>query len=119
MTKEEYQHAVLSCVLAAKMLVVYDIPKLIEAIDRADAVGPILDPTLWREKHRAMDEDRQIIEAALPLWKVGDLHWRLGPRRLHAPLSRMPALDRSGSVLTDGRCCDRPEGNVGGLDRRG
>ena len=33
-----------------------------EAIDHADTVGPIVDPTTWCRKHRAMAEDRRVVE---------------------------------------------------------
>lgn len=67
----EYQAAVRATALVASMLVQYDLPELLAAIGRAEAVGPILDPTLYREKARAMDEDKALLEAALPLWQMG------------------------------------------------
>lgn len=35
------------------------------AARHADAFGPILDPTFYREKAGAMEEDRRMLEAAL------------------------------------------------------
>jgi hypothetical protein len=67
----EYQQAVRTAVFAARMLQPHDLAGLIQAIDRADALGPLLDPTAWRERHQAMLEDREILEAALPLWRLG------------------------------------------------
>lgn len=69
MTGEEYQATVRSCALVGSMLAQYDLPELLQAIDRADTVGPMLDPTLWIKKHGAMDEDKRLLEAALPLWR--------------------------------------------------
>lgn len=47
----------------------FDIPGMLASIERADSVGPILDPTLWRENQEAMNEDRELLEAALPLYR--------------------------------------------------
>jgi hypothetical protein len=65
----EYREAVLACHMAARLLAVHDIPKLLEAINHADAVGAILDPTLFRSKAQAMHEERDILRAALALRK--------------------------------------------------
>jgi hypothetical protein len=67
---EEYQGAVQGVVLCARLIEQYDIPKLLEAIERADAFGGMLDPTLWRGKHGAMMEDKAVLEAGLPLWRL-------------------------------------------------
>lgn len=69
---EEYRSAVLSCAMAARLLNGHDIPALLAAIDRAEAFGPILDPTLFREKSRAMSEDKRLLKAALPLYRMWD-----------------------------------------------
>jgi hypothetical protein len=61
---EEYQDAVRRVALVASMLADIDFAKLIRAIDHADAVGPILNPTLWRDRHKAMHEDRALLVAA-------------------------------------------------------
>jgi hypothetical protein len=95
---EEYRAAVQACVLAASILAPYDVPRLLRAIDHADAVGPILNPTLWIQKQGAMGEDREVLEAALPLW------------RLTKKLSKMPACplgecDGSGIANNPTRAC--------------
>ena len=69
----DYQAAVVACAVAARMLRGFDLPKLLEQIDRADALGPILDPTLWRDRSPLMQEDRALLHAALGLWKFGEL----------------------------------------------
>lgn len=66
---EEYQLAVRSCALMAGLLLMHDLPGLIKAIESADAIGPLIDPTLWRAKGSAMLEDKELLEAALPLWR--------------------------------------------------
>lgn len=63
----EYQAAVRAVVVAARMLEPYDIAEMLRQIEHADAFGPIIDPTLWRYRRGAMLEDREILEAALPL----------------------------------------------------
>ena len=67
---EEYRAAIGAAVIAANMLAQWDIPQLLADIERADAFGPLLDPTLWSKKHKAMDEDREALRAALPLWRL-------------------------------------------------
>jgi hypothetical protein len=63
----EYRTAITTIALCARMIAEHDLPKLLADIEHADSVGPILDPTLWRDKHRAMEQDREILKAALPL----------------------------------------------------
>jgi len=65
---ETYRQAVLAAMHAGRMLRQYDIPGIVAAIDKANALGPFLDPTLWMQKQEAMSEDKALLEAALPLW---------------------------------------------------
>ncbi len=69
MTKEQYQEAVQMCALAGGALTAHDLPGLLEAIDHAEVAGPLLDPTLYREKGAEMNHDKKLLEAALPLWR--------------------------------------------------
>lgn len=71
MNGEDYRAAVMHVALAAQLLAAHDLPALLEAIAKAEAIGPILDPTLYRQKGKAMMEDREILRAALPLWRLG------------------------------------------------
>lgn len=64
-----YQDAVRACALLAGLLLMHDLPALLRAIERADAIGPLVDPTLWRDKGAAMLQDKELLEAALPLWQ--------------------------------------------------
>lgn len=64
---ETYQEAVRRVALVVSMLSDVDFEKLIRAIDHADAVGPILEPTLYRDKAQAMREDRALLAAAQAL----------------------------------------------------
>lgn len=62
---DDYRTALRAAVLAATMLAEHDWKGLIEAIDRADAVGPFLDPTLYRDKAAAMQSNREVFKAAM------------------------------------------------------
>ena len=68
---EEYQAAVMAAVMAARVLAPHDLDEMLRSIDHADAVGAILDPTLYRAKASKMHEDRELLEAARPLWAIG------------------------------------------------
>jgi len=76
--KIEFQGAVHSAVLCAKLLQAHDLPAMLAAIEHADAIGPLADPTLWNQNHKAMQQDREVLEAALPLWQLG--------KKLDAPM---------------------------------
>ena len=90
---EEYRQTVSQVVLVANLLAEHDIPKLLEAIERADAVGGLLDPTAWMRKHKAMDEDRQVLRAALQLYWVG--------KKL-AAIRKPPVLPESRGPVSEG-----------------
>lgn len=66
-TEEEsiarYQSSLLMVVTAFRALEKRDFRRLISEIDKADAIGPMLDPTLYREKMNAMRQDRRVFEA--------------------------------------------------------
>lgn len=69
---EQYRAALFVVIAAAEALsAIDDLPQLIQDIDRADAIGPLLNPTLWIGKNKAMGEDREMFEAALPLYRLG------------------------------------------------
>jgi hypothetical protein len=64
----EYRAAVLACHMARQILQLHELPTILDAIERAGAIGPVLDPTLYRDKAKAMEEDREILRAAMALW---------------------------------------------------
>lgn len=66
----EYRASVVQILMAARLLVQVNIPKLLESIEYADAFGCFTDPTLWIKNRGKMNEDREIIEAALPLYRM-------------------------------------------------
>jgi hypothetical protein len=66
----KYQVAIGTCTTAGYMVSCHDVPGLLNAIEKAETLGPIVDPTLYREKSGAMAEDAALLRAALPLWKL-------------------------------------------------
>lgn len=69
MTAEEYQQQLMNVAMTARLLVEVDIPDLLSRIELAHSFGCMLDPTLYRDKVEAMDQDKDMLEAALPLWR--------------------------------------------------
>lgn len=68
---ERYRHAVLQVHAAAALLQQHDLPGLLQAIDRADTVGPMLDPTAWKANRGVMAEDKTALTSAHSLWLFG------------------------------------------------
>lgn len=60
----DYRAARMACEVAKALLEQHDFKKILDAISRAESVGAILDPTLYRDKIGAMLEDRQVFGAA-------------------------------------------------------
>ena len=67
---EAYRHAVAVAAIASNMLEGIDFAQLISDIDKADAIEPLVDPTLYRERSKAMHEDRALFVAAMQLASV-------------------------------------------------
>lgn len=65
MTAAEYSALLQTTYMARELLAQLDLPAAIAACSRAEALGPILDPTLYRAKHEAMGQDRHVLAAAL------------------------------------------------------
>lgn len=69
---ENYRAARLACEMAKDVLTQYDFERLLNDIAKADTIGAMLDPTLYRSKRQAMQEDREVFEAAvrfIQTWK--------------------------------------------------
>lgn len=49
-----------------------DLDAAIAAIDRADSLGVAIDPTLYRDRHRQMAEDREVLVALRNMARLGD-----------------------------------------------
>jgi hypothetical protein len=67
----EYQSIVGQVMLIAEHLAELDLPRILREIEHAEVLGPFVDPTLWTHKHHAMSEDKELIQAALPLRSLG------------------------------------------------
>ena len=65
----DYQDAIRACVMVGAMVSQYDLPEILAAISRAETIGPLVDPVLYIRKRKAMEQDKQLVEAALPLWR--------------------------------------------------
>lgn len=70
MTPEEYRQHLCTIASAAGLIRNVDVPDLLARIERADAFGAVLDPTLYRARHDAMMQDKRLLEAALPLYHL-------------------------------------------------
>lgn len=68
----EYRAAVTQVVMAARVIGSHDLPGLLAAIETSHAVGPMLDPTLYRDAAKAMDEDADVLRAAMPLYRLAE-----------------------------------------------
>ena len=65
----EYQVALSAIFQAARLMAGFDLPSIVEQIGRCEAIGPIMAPSLWIQNGGKMAEDKEMIEAALPLWR--------------------------------------------------
>ena len=64
MNKGEYLHVLHYSMMISSLIEGLDLEAAVIAANRADALGPIVDPTLYREKGKALAEDLQMLEAA-------------------------------------------------------
>jgi len=71
MEKAEYLGTLRVVRQCALMLSQVPIPEAIQTAERADAIGPILDPTLYRTKHAVLQVDIEFMRASLELRKLG------------------------------------------------
>lgn len=67
MDEQEYMRTQASLMTLCQLLHSFnlDLRRFIRMIDHADAVGPILDPSLWMQGHSKMSEIREIALAFL------------------------------------------------------
>lgn len=68
LTEIEYKSGLQGISMAMTILAQHDLPAMLEAARRSDAIGCFVDPTLYREKAEALRIDIETMEAALPLW---------------------------------------------------
>lgn len=69
MTGEDWKDSLMMLAGQARVVSYVDIPEMLRQIDHVDSVGAILDPTLYRAKVDAMHQDKELLEAALPLYR--------------------------------------------------
>lgn len=69
---EDHVECIKGAVFAAGVIDNYDMAGALERAKRALEVGPILDPTLWRDKRAALEQDIEILQAAIPLARVAE-----------------------------------------------
>ncbi len=62
-TKQNYESSLVGTWALAQLVAEAPLEEMLGAAERADAVGAALDPTLYREKHRALHEDIEMLRA--------------------------------------------------------
>lgn len=62
-TKDNYAPTLASLWAHAHLLAEQPLAEMIAAAERADAIGPLLEPTLYREKSRVLHEDLEMLRA--------------------------------------------------------
>lgn len=67
MDQKTYVNACNTVQIAAGLLLSLPLSTVLAAIDQAEAVGPIFDPTLYRHAHAKLDAQRRLVAAAIPL----------------------------------------------------
>ena len=80
MTADDYRQYVVNAALLANMAAQIPVTELLTAIEH-DAVGPIVDPTLYRDRARALEQDRELLEAVAPLAAMGRRLLAMNARR--------------------------------------
>ena len=62
-TKENYQPTLAGLWALVRLIEESPLSEMLAAAERADSIGAILDPTLYREKGRALAEDIEMLDA--------------------------------------------------------
>lgn len=68
---EQQRFRVLQCYQLAALAALIPTGDMLAAIERADSIGAIIDPTLYRANHAAMMEDKRVVEAVHALAELG------------------------------------------------
>jgi len=71
---DEYREHLIGAILIVKMAGNIPVPELLQAIEHAEVVGPVLDPTLYRNKAHAMEQDKELLRAVLPIHQLAKKH---------------------------------------------
>jgi hypothetical protein len=67
--------------IAAGILADLDLAGVLRAMEHADALGPITDPTLYQQASAKMDAQRALVRAALPLQAEMQRQFAAAPTR--------------------------------------
>jgi len=70
MDKKDYINTQNTLIMIHGMLQGLDLAEFIDSINRAETIGPILDPTLYMEGHKKMGNIKKLAEKALELQSV-------------------------------------------------
>lgn len=74
MTREEYQDTQANVLTIARIALLLPLEEFVAAIDHADAVGPILDPTLYRAGMGKMQQVRELAVAVQRVQRIAGRH---------------------------------------------
>lgn len=69
-TVEQYRSNVSELIATALHFESLDLDAMLETVERADAIGPILDPTAWRAGVDNLSPQRDILRAAIAFRNV-------------------------------------------------
>lgn len=72
LAKGEYQMQLKNAYLLIGMVHNIPVKEMLEDISKAEVMGPLLDPTLWISNRQKMAEDKSVLEALLPVWKIAE-----------------------------------------------
>jgi hypothetical protein len=64
MSDEEYELTQMNLVMMAQLIEGLDLPAFIERAERALAIGPLVDPTLFRQAHGKLEQVLKLASAA-------------------------------------------------------
>lgn len=74
MDTDTYQGCLIRAYLMVRLIGDLPLGEMIDAAERADTLGPILDPTAWMKGHRKLAEDSEVLRALRPAWKLAKAH---------------------------------------------
>jgi hypothetical protein len=69
MNEAEYKAAQMQLVMLARILADIDLPALQNLITRGHSIGPILAPTMYRDKMGDLERMEGLVQAFIPAWK--------------------------------------------------
>lgn len=70
MTQAEHRAAFAVVGMAGRLLLQYDLDQLLKDMEHSEDFGCFFDPTAWMNNIEKLKQDREVIEAALPLWRL-------------------------------------------------